>query len=87
MRWLGSRATSIPIATGERLLTKFEFRELLEKQVASIIQADLSMCGGILKTEFLQDPFAWEEGYLIPLLRSLIRYPGECPLGAYLSVG
>src|SRR5262249_27867148 len=38
-----ARATSIPIATGERLLTKFEFRELLEKQAASIIQVDLSM--------------------------------------------
>jgi 2-dehydro-3-deoxyphosphogalactonate aldolase len=44
-----ARATSIPIATGERLLTKFEFRELLEKQAAAIIQADLTMTGGILE--------------------------------------
>ena len=40
-----ARADTIPITTGERLLTKFEFRELLEKQAASIIQADLSMAG------------------------------------------
>jgi 2-dehydro-3-deoxyphosphogalactonate aldolase len=44
-----AQATSIPIATGERLLTKFEFRELLEQQAASIIQADLTMAGGILE--------------------------------------
>jgi galactonate dehydratase len=44
-----ARATTIPIATGERLLTKFEFRELLEKGAASIIQVDLSMGGGILE--------------------------------------
>jgi galactonate dehydratase len=110
-----ARATSIPIATGERLLTKFEFRELLEKEAASILQPDLTMTGGILegkkiaamaecyyaemaphhyggpialaasiqldacctnfyiqeanldlRTPYLQEPFAWEQGYLIP---------------------
>jgi 2-dehydro-3-deoxyphosphogalactonate aldolase len=44
-----ARATTIPIATGERQLTKFEFREILEKGAASIIQVDLSMGGGILE--------------------------------------
>jgi galactonate dehydratase len=44
-----ARATTIPIATGERLLTKFEFRELLEKEAASILQPDLTMAGGILE--------------------------------------
>ena len=33
-----ARATSIPVASGERLSTKFEFRELLEKQAAAILQ-------------------------------------------------
>ncbi|CAM3821406.1 MULTISPECIES: galactonate dehydratase [Paenibacillus] len=42
-----ARSTSIPIATGERLYTKWEFRELLEKQAAAIVQPDLAHCGGI----------------------------------------
>ena len=39
--------TSIPIATGERLVTKYEFSNLLEKGAASIIQLDVGQCGGI----------------------------------------
>ncbi|GGH78678.1 galactonate dehydratase [Pullulanibacillus pueri] len=42
-----ARATSIPIATGERLYTKYAFRELLSKQAATIVQPDLAHCGGI----------------------------------------
>jgi 2-dehydro-3-deoxyphosphogalactonate aldolase len=44
-------ATSIPVATGERLTTKFEFRELLEKQAASILQMALGRVGGILEAK------------------------------------
>ena len=33
-----ARSTSIPIASGERLATKYEFVELLGKQAAAIIQ-------------------------------------------------
>jgi galactonate dehydratase len=43
--------TSIPIATGERLLTKFEFVEVLQKQAAQIIQLDVGHCGGILEAK------------------------------------
>jgi galactonate dehydratase len=46
-----ARATSIPIATGERLLTRFEFRELLEQGAAGILQPDPTMTGGILETK------------------------------------
>ena len=46
-----ARSTSIPIATGERLLTKFEFADLLEQQAASILQMDLSITGGILEAK------------------------------------
>lgn len=44
-----ARSTTIPIATGERLFTKWGFREVLEKQAASIMQPDLSHAGGILE--------------------------------------
>ena len=43
--------TSIPIATGERLLTKYEFADILEKQAAQIIQLDVGYCGGILEAK------------------------------------
>ncbi|WP_127586739.1 galactonate dehydratase [Paenibacillus koleovorans] len=42
-----SRATRIPVATGERLVTRFQFRELLEKQACAVIQPDLCHCGGL----------------------------------------
>lgn len=44
-----ARATSIPIATGERLFTKWGFRSVLEQQAAAILQPDLAHCGGILE--------------------------------------
>jgi galactonate dehydratase len=46
-----ARSTSIPIATGERLFTKWGFREVLEKQAAVLLQPDLSHAGGILETK------------------------------------
>jgi 2-dehydro-3-deoxyphosphogalactonate aldolase len=46
-----ARSTTIPIATGERLSTKYEFRELLEKQAASILQMALGRVGGILEAK------------------------------------
>lgn len=41
------RALPIPIATGERLVTRFQFREILEKRACAIIQPDVCHCGGI----------------------------------------
>jgi len=46
-----ARHTSIPIATGERLSTKYEFRELLQYQAASILQFALGRVGGILEAK------------------------------------
>ena len=43
--------TNIPIATGERLVNRFEFAEVLEKQAAQIIQLDVGQCGGILEAK------------------------------------
>lgn len=41
------RLSPVPIATGERRVGRFEFRELLEKQACHIIQPDLCHCGGL----------------------------------------
>lgn len=41
------RAVSTPIATGERLISIHAFRELFEKRAASVIQPDITHCGGL----------------------------------------
>jgi galactonate dehydratase len=41
------RAVKTPIATGERLVGLAPFRELLEKRAASVIQPDITHCGGL----------------------------------------
>jgi len=42
-----SRALPFPIATGERVLTRWGFREIFEKRACAIVQPDVSHCGGI----------------------------------------
>ena len=42
-------AINIPVAAGERLYTRWAFRELLEKQAVDYIQPDLCHCGGFLE--------------------------------------
>jgi galactonate dehydratase len=44
---LVSDHVTFPIATGERLLTRWEFREIFEKQAVALIQPDGSHVGGI----------------------------------------
>jgi 2-dehydro-3-deoxyphosphogalactonate aldolase len=46
-----ARSTSIPVATGERLATKYEFAELLGRQAAAILQMALGRVGGILEAK------------------------------------
>lgn len=44
-----ARATTIPVATGERLTTKYEFARVLSLGAASILQMALGRVGGILE--------------------------------------
>ena len=46
-----ARATSIPIATGERLTTKYEFARVLETRAAAILQPNLGRVGGLLEAK------------------------------------
>jgi len=46
-----ARATSIPIAAGERLTTKYEFARVLETGAAAILQMALGRVGGILEAK------------------------------------
>ena len=44
-------ATSIPIATGERLSTKYEFARVLRHNAAAILQPAIGRVGGIMETK------------------------------------
>ncbi len=46
-----ARATSIPIATGERLATKYDFARLLAAGSAAIFQMNLGRVGGLLEAK------------------------------------
>lgn len=46
-----ARATSIPVATGERLCTKYEFARVLQTGAASILQMNLGRVGGLLEAK------------------------------------
>jgi len=46
-----AKKTSIPVATGERLTSKYEFYDVLKNNSASIIQMNLGRVGGILEAK------------------------------------
>src|SRR5580693_2125157 len=46
-----ARATHIPIATGERLATKYDFARLLRADAAAILQMNLGRVGGLLEAK------------------------------------
>ena len=66
-----ARACNIPIATGERLFSKYDFRRLLEAGGVDIIQPDLSHAGGITEGRKIA---AMAEAYDVALAP-------HCPLG------
>lgn len=42
-----ARALPFPVATGERLVTRWEFRELFERRACAVAQPDICHCGGV----------------------------------------
>ena len=44
-----SESVNIPIATGERLYTKWDYTDLLQRQIVKMIQPDIVQAGGILE--------------------------------------
>jgi len=45
------QSTKVPIATGERLVTRHQFREVFEQRACHVIQPDLCHCGGLLEAK------------------------------------
>jgi galactonate dehydratase len=66
-----SRMTNIPIALGERLFTRWDFKPFLERGIVDIIQPDLSHAGGISEVKRIA---AMAEAYDVGLAP-------HCPLG------
>lgn len=66
-----ARVSNIPIATGERLFSKYEFKRLLQLGGVDIIQPDLSHAGGITEVKKIA---AMAEAYDVALAP-------HCPLG------
>lgn len=66
-----ARVSSIPIATGERMFTRWGFKQLLASGAADIIQPDLSHCGGI-----------WEGRKIAAMAEAYdVAVAPHCPLG------
>lgn len=63
--------TSTPIATGERLYTRWDFKKIFEQGAVNIIQPDLSHAGGILECKKIA---AMAEAYDMAVAP-------HCPLG------
>lgn len=66
-----ARHTSIPIATGERMYSRWDFKELLKQGGVDIIQPDLSHAGGITECKKI---FAMAEAFDVAVAP-------HCPLG------
>ena len=47
--------TSIPIATGERMFSRWDFKQVFEDQTVDLIQPDVSHAGGITETKKIAD--------------------------------
>ena len=43
-------AVAVPLATGERLYTRWQFKNIFKQGAIDIIQPDVALCGGILET-------------------------------------
>lgn len=66
-----AKYTDTPIATGERLFTRWDFKKIFEQGVVDIIQPDLSHAGGILECRKIA---AMAEAYDVAVAP-------HCPLG------
>jgi galactonate dehydratase len=76
-----ARKTHIPLATGERIFTKWGFKEILEKRAATILQPDVCYAGGITELKIIA---GMAEAYYTPLAPH--NPQGPCSLAASLQI-
>jgi galactonate dehydratase len=73
---------NIPVASGERIHVRHEFRELFELQAADIVQFDLTMCGGIAESRKIA---SWAESYYIPIAPHNVGGPVSTAAALHLA--
>jgi galactonate dehydratase len=76
-----AKKTHIPLATGERIFTKWGFREILEKGAAMILQPDVCYAGGITELRVIA---GMAEAYYYPIAPH--NPQGPCSLAASFQV-
>jgi galactonate dehydratase len=76
-----ARKTHIPIATGERIFTKWGFKDILEKRAAAILQPDVCYAGGITELKIIA---GMAEAYYTPLAPH--NPQGPCSLAASFQI-
>ena len=76
-----AKKTIIPLATGERIFTKWGFREILEKRAAMILQPDVCYAGGITELRLIA---GMAEAYYLPIAPH--NPQGPCSLAASLQI-
>lgn len=76
-----AKKTHIPLATGERIFTKWGFREILEKGAAMILQPDVNYAGGITELKIIA---GMAEAYYAPIAPH--NPNGPCSLAASLQL-
>ena len=76
-----AKKTHIPLATGERIFTKWGFREVLEKRAATILQPDVCYAGGITELRLIA---GMAEAYYTPIAPH--NPQGPCSLAASYQI-
>lgn len=59
-----ARETSIPLILSERLMTRFQFREVVERGLAKFVMPDICWCGGISEAKKIA---TFAETYYLPI--------------------
>jgi galactonate dehydratase len=73
--------THIPVATGERIFTKWGFHDILEKKAATILQPDVCYAGGITELRLIA---GMAEAHYVPLAPH--NPQGPCSLAASCQI-
>jgi galactonate dehydratase len=76
-----AKKTHVPLATGERIFTKWGFKDILEKRAAMILQPDVCYAGGITELKIIA---GMAEAYYTPIAPH--NPQGPCSLAASLQV-
>ena len=77
-----ARGSAIPVAAGERIHVRHEFRELFELEAVDIVQPDVSQCGGILEGLKIA---AWAEAYYIQVAPHNVGGPVSTAAALHLA--